>query len=65
MKLLVSGKPIRPFSMQTLPPQKGNPAITPKLQELSFLKYGKERALVEEEIMRKYKREQSPTFPVS
>ncbi|HYC34566.1 MAG TPA: TraM recognition domain-containing protein [Candidatus Paceibacterota bacterium] len=63
MKLLVSGKPVRPFSMETLPPQKGNPAIVPKLQELSYLMYGKDRSLIEEEIMRKYRKDPPPAMP--
>lgn len=62
MKLLVSGKPVRPFSMQTLPPPKGNPDIVSKLQQLSYLVYGKDRSLVEEEIMQKYKAKVGPTF---
>ncbi len=56
MKLLVGGKPVRPFSMETIPPSKGNPAIVPKLQELSYLMYGKDRGLIEEEILEKYKK---------
>lgn len=62
MKLLVSGKPVRPFSMETLPPRKGNPAIVPKLQELSYLMYGKERSFIETEIMEKY-RKPAPQTP--
>lgn len=65
MKLLVAGKPARPFSMETLPPKKGNSTIVPKLQELSFLMYGKDRSVIEEEIMRKYKREQVVPPPIS
>lgn len=62
MKLLAAGKPVRPFSLETLPPKKGNPAIVDKLKELSYIKYGRDRAILEEEIMKKYRKE-APVEP--
>jgi hypothetical protein len=60
MKLLVSGKPVRPFSMETIPPSKGDVSIVPKLKELSYLVYGKERSEVELEILKKYEKKEVP-----
>lgn len=56
IRLLSHGKPLRPFSMHTLPPEKGMPEIAPKIKELSYLRYGKDRLLVEDEIMSRYKK---------
>lgn len=55
MKLLAGGKPVRPFSMETISPMKGDVSIVEKLKELSYLTYGKERDLIEEEIQMKYR----------
>ncbi|MES2059758.1 MAG: TraM recognition domain-containing protein [Patescibacteria group bacterium] len=60
MKLLSGGRPVRPFSMQTLPPEKGDTGVVEKLKELSYLTYGKERSLIEEEIAVKYRKETLP-----
>lgn len=56
IKMLSHGKPVKPFSIQQvgfLP--KGEPEITNKLKELSYLKFGQDRAMVEEKIMEKYR----------
>lgn len=55
IKLLSSGKPVRPFSIETTPPVKGDMAIVEKLKELSYLTYCKDKDLVEEEIVNKYR----------
>lgn len=57
MKMLVNGMPVKPFSMSTIVPEEGNPDIVEKLKELSYLRYGEDRAMVEEGIMSRYKRE--------
>ncbi|MFA6355278.1 MAG: type IV secretion system DNA-binding domain-containing protein [Candidatus Paceibacterota bacterium] len=57
VKMLVNGVPVKPFSMTShwnLTP-KGNIEIVDKIKELSYLKYGRLREEVEEEIMAKYK----------
>ncbi|MFA5076301.1 MAG: type IV secretion system DNA-binding domain-containing protein [Patescibacteria group bacterium] len=51
IKLLVDNQASRPFNMQTLPPTKGNRDLAEKIRELSRLKHGKARAIVEAEIM--------------
>ena len=55
MSMLVKGQPTKPFNLITLPPEKGNPDIVDSLKELSYVKYGRDRAEVEAEIMRRYK----------
>ena len=55
MKMLVHGMPVKPFSMATLPPEPGMIDIVDKLKELSYLKYGEDRAIVEEGIMKRYR----------
>jgi hypothetical protein len=60
LKILVHGKPVKPFNIETLAPPKGNPAIVDKLKELSYLKFGQDRAHIEAEIMEKYKKAPAP-----
>lgn len=57
VKMLVGGMPVKPFSMTShwsLTP-KGNMEIVDKIKELSYLKYGRLREEIEEEIMEKYR----------
>lgn len=54
LRLLVNGKPARPFNMEVLPPQKGDIAMTDHLKSLSYEKYGRPRQEIEELIMKKY-----------
>ncbi|MFA6251172.1 MAG: TraM recognition domain-containing protein [Candidatus Paceibacterota bacterium] len=59
VSMLVNGTPTKPFSMTShwsLTP-KGNTEIVEKIKELSYLKYGRPREEIEEEIMAKYRRE--------
>lgn len=55
MSMLVKGQPTKPFNIETLAPEKGNIDIVDNLKELSYLKYGRDREEVEEEIMARYK----------
>lgn len=55
MKMLVHGQPAKPFSLHTLPPEKGNPELVEKIKELSYLSFGRDRAELEEEIMARYR----------
>ena len=54
VKLLSNGKTTKPFSIATIYPPKGNASQVEKLKELSFLKFGRPRADVEAEVMKKY-----------
>lgn len=55
LRLLVNGKPAKPFNMNVLSPPSGNKEQVEKLKEMSYLKYGRDRAEVEKLIMEKYK----------
>jgi hypothetical protein len=52
--LLSNGRPAKPFSMSHIPPEKGNSEQVLKLKELSGLMFGRPRAEVEAEVMKKY-----------
>jgi hypothetical protein len=52
-KVLIHGQPSKPFNIHTLPPERGNRDQAEKLKELSRMKYGQDRKVIEEEI---YKR---------
>ncbi|MFA5030354.1 MAG: type IV secretion system DNA-binding domain-containing protein, partial [Patescibacteria group bacterium] len=51
IKLLINNTGSRPFTMQTLSPQQGNPTYATALKEMSRMTYGKERHVVEKEIL--------------
>ncbi|GMQ95040.1 MAG: hypothetical protein BMS9Abin13_150 [Patescibacteria group bacterium] len=55
LKLLVNGSPVAPFNITAMPAPKGDPDVAEKIKKLSYLKYGRDRAEVEEEIMKKYR----------
>ena len=55
LKMLANGAPIKPFNIATFAPPVGTPGIAGKIKELSYLKFGRDRAEVEEEIMARYK----------
>ena len=56
VKMLVNGRPAKPFNIGTLPPPKGDPSIVDSLKHLSYLKYGGDREVIEQEIMKKYQK---------
>ncbi len=55
ISMLVNGQPTKPFNIGTFPPPQGNMDVVENIKELSYLKYGRDRAEVENEIMAKYK----------
>jgi hypothetical protein len=55
VRMLSLGLPARPFSLETLPSPDGDESQIDKLKELSYLKYGRDRREVEEEISGKYR----------
>ena len=55
LRLLVNGKPAKPFNIEVPPPPIGNKDQIEKLKEMSYLKYGKPREEVEKLVMEKYK----------
>ncbi len=58
LQMIGHGKPLTPFNIETLPldffAQRNPPAVAEKIKQLSYYKYGKPRAEVEENIMRRY-----------
>jgi hypothetical protein len=54
MSMLIKGQPTKPFNIKTIAPEKGNPDIVDSLKELSYIKFGRDRAEVESEIMARY-----------
>ncbi|HEY1037432.1 MAG TPA: type IV secretory system conjugative DNA transfer family protein [Candidatus Paceibacterota bacterium] len=63
VKMLAGGKPTRPFNIEFIWPKQGNDKVAENLKELSYLKYGQNRDIVEGLIMEKYKKE--PVEPVA
>ncbi|MBI2048944.1 MAG: TraM recognition domain-containing protein [Parcubacteria group bacterium] len=53
-KLLSAGRPMKPFSLALFPPEEGDAAQIDALRTLSYEKYGRSRAEVEEEIRMRY-----------
>ncbi|MDO8241277.1 MAG: TraM recognition domain-containing protein [Candidatus Moranbacteria bacterium] len=54
-KILVNGALAKPFNMMTYPPTKGSQEIANAIKELSRLKYGRDKNLVNREIMERTK----------
>ncbi|MEK7508501.1 MAG: TraM recognition domain-containing protein, partial [Patescibacteria group bacterium] len=55
IRLLIKNAPSKPFTLKTLPPQKGDPAMGEMVKQLSRLKYGRDRSLVNAEILKRTK----------
>lgn len=51
LKLMLSGIRSEGFNMKTYPPERGNRELAMNIRELSMLKYGRDRGVVEREIM--------------
>lgn len=55
LQMLSHGKPLTPFNIKTLPlGEKNPPGVAQKIKQLSFLRYGRARKEVEEDIIRRY-----------
>ena len=50
-KLLIENTGSKPFNMQTYPPRPGNKELAAAVKQLSRLKYGRDKTIVEMEIM--------------
>ncbi len=60
-KLLIDNTAAKPFNMMTYPPKPGNKELAAAIKELSRLKYGRPREIVEAEIMERAKLGDSKT----
>lgn len=56
LKLLVGGRPAKPFNLETVPLSKIDHTNINELKEISYLKYGKARAEIEENILGRYRK---------
>jgi hypothetical protein len=56
IKILAHGKPIKPFNIETKAPSKGQQENIATLKELSYLKYGADRAQLEAQIRARYEK---------
>ncbi len=56
VKLLAAGRPVKPFSMHLVPPTAGRPDQVENLKQLSYMKFGRNKADVEAEILLKYQK---------
>ncbi len=55
IRLLIDNAPSRPFTVKMPPPEKGDAQMAEAVKQLSRLKYGRDRAIVNEEIMERTK----------
>lgn len=53
VKMMLNNKTSTPFKMETYPPKEGKTQIVEPIKKISKLKYGRPKAIVEEEIMRR------------
>ncbi len=53
MKMMLNNKVSTPFKMEIYPPKKGKSTIIQPIKKISKLKYGKPKAIVEEDIARR------------
>jgi len=60
-KLLIDNTAAKPFNMSTYPPKSGNKELAAAIKELSRLKYGRPREIVEAEIMERARLGESKT----
>lgn len=54
VRLLVGGKPAKPFNLRVLPPEAGELGQVERLKNLSYMKFGKDKGEIERLILEKY-----------
>ncbi|MBU4082755.1 hypothetical protein KKB98_02310, partial [Patescibacteria group bacterium] len=54
VKLMLNNETSKPFSIATYPPEKGDAETAEAIKELSRLKYGRDKVMVEREIGERY-----------
>lgn len=57
IKMLIRGQPAKPFSMEVPRDKKGDREHAGKVKEFSRMKYGRDRAEVEAEMMKRYEKQ--------
>ena len=64
LRLLIENQASKPFNIHCFPPEPGNPELAKQIKEYSRLKYGRDRGVVEEEIMERTRLGESETKAV-
>jgi hypothetical protein len=59
LKMLNNGVPVDPFNVKLVPPRQIDLSRVEDIKQLSYLKYGKDRSEVEEEIMKNLRKQPS------
>ncbi len=65
IKMLSHGKPTKPFNVRIMPQAKGNTDIVDSLKELSYIKYGKDKDLIREQINTKFASDKAKPKPAA
>ena len=55
IKLMINNQTSKPFNLVTYPSEEGNPEIAEAIKEISRLKYGRDKKIVEEEISKRWR----------
>ena len=55
IKLMIDNQTSNPFNILTYPPEQDNPEIAKEIKEMSRLKYGRDKKVVEQEIFTRYR----------
>lgn len=63
LKMLVDGRPVTPFDIETLPPPEGDKSVAEKIIEMSRQTYGRDRAEAEREVNEAYRPAPIPASP--
>lgn len=54
LRMLANGKPVKPFNIKTIAVPKGDAENSEALKQMSYKKFGRDKAEVEAEVMQKY-----------
>ena len=65
VKMLSHGKPTKPFNVRIMPQEKGNMGIVESLKELSYLRYGKDKDSIRDEVDAKFASDKPKPKPVA
>ncbi len=65
VKMLSHGKPTKPFNVRIMPQEKGNMGIVESLKELSYLRYGKDKDAIKDEVDAKFASDKPKPKPVA
>ncbi len=65
VRLLIDNQPTKAFNIRTLPPITGNAETSESIRELSRWKYGKDRRVIEKEILERSRLSLGPASEIS